>query len=108
MDGEGLYSLLGSQRAVFRRRKIGFIFQSYNLIPVLNVEENIMLPLLLDHRQPDKAYIRELVDTLGLGQRRKHLPSVLSGGQLQREAIGRALAYRPVIVLAAEPAGYLD
>lgn len=108
IDGEDLYTLKESQRAVFRRRKIGFIFQSYNLIPVLNVEENIMLPLLLDHRQPDKAYIRELIDTLGLGQRRKHLPSELSGGQQQRVAIGRALAYRPAIVLADEPTGNLD
>ncbi|MFC3802326.1 ABC transporter ATP-binding protein [Cohnella sp. GCM10012308] len=108
IDGEDLYALKESQRAVFRRRKIGFIFQSYNLIPVLNVEENIMLPLLLDHRQPDKAYIRELIDTLGLGQRRKHLPSELSGGQQQRVAIGRALAYRPAIVLADEPTGNLD
>ncbi|MFD2328914.1 ATP-binding cassette domain-containing protein [Cohnella sp. GCM10020058] len=108
IDGEDLYALKEAQRAVFRRRKIGFIFQSYNLIPVLNVEENIMLPLLLDHRQPDKAYIRELIDTLGLGQRRKHLPSELSGGQQQRVAIGRALAYRPAIVLADEPTGNLD
>ncbi|CAI6082929.1 Lipoprotein-releasing system ATP-binding protein LolD [Cohnella sp. JJ-181] len=108
IDGEDLYALKESQRAVFRRRKIGFIFQSYNLIPVLNVEENIMLPLLLDHRQPDKAYVRELIDTLGLGDRRKHLPSELSGGQQQRVAIGRALAYRPAIVLADEPTGNLD
>lgn len=108
IDGEDLYALKESQRAVFRRRKIGFIFQSYNLIPVLNVEENITLPLLLDHRQPDKAYVRELIDTLGLGERRKHLPSELSGGQQQRVAIGRALAYRPAIVLADEPTGNLD
>ncbi|MEK0317644.1 ABC transporter ATP-binding protein [Cohnella sp. 56] len=108
IDGEDLYALKEAQRAVFRRRKIGFIFQSYNLIPVLNVEENIMLPLLLDHRQPDRAYIHELIDTLGLGERRKHLPSELSGGQQQRVAIGRALAYRPAIVLADEPTGNLD
>ncbi|MBB6670305.1 ABC transporter ATP-binding protein [Cohnella nanjingensis] len=108
IDGEDLYALKEKERAVFRRRKIGFIFQSYNLIPVLNVEENIMLPLLLDHRQPDKEYIRDLIDTLGLDQRRKHLPSELSGGQQQRVAIGRALAYRPAIVLADEPTGNLD
>lgn len=108
IDGEDLYALKESQRAVFRRRKIGFIFQSYNLIPVLNVEENITLPLLLDHRQPDRAYVSELIDTLGLGERRKHLPSELSGGQQQRVAIGRALAYRPAIVLADEPTGNLD
>lgn len=108
IDGEDLYALKEQERAVFRRRKIGFIFQSYNLIPVLNVEENIQLPLLLDHRQPDRAYINELIRTLGLGDRRKHLPSELSGGQQQRVAIGRALAYRPAIVLADEPTGNLD
>lgn len=108
IDGENLYALKEKERAVFRRRKIGFIFQAYNLIPVLNVEENITLPLLLDHRQPDKEYIRDLIGTLGLNERRKHLPSELSGGQQQRVAIGRALAYRPAIVLADEPTGNLD
>ncbi|MBB6633239.1 ABC transporter ATP-binding protein [Cohnella thailandensis] len=108
IDGENLYALKERERAVFRRRKIGFIFQSFNLIPVLSVEENIQLPLLLDHRQPDKEYIRDLIHTLGLDDRRRHLPSELSGGQQQRVAIGRALAYRPAIVLADEPTGNLD
>ncbi|MBN2981303.1 ABC transporter ATP-binding protein [Cohnella algarum] len=108
IDGENLYALKEKERAVFRRRKIGFIFQSYNLVPVLNVEENIQLPLLLDHRQPDRAYVRDLIATLGLENRRKHLPSELSGGQQQRVAIGRALAYKPAIVLADEPTGNLD
>lgn len=108
IDGEDLYGLKEKERAVFRRRKIGFIFQSYNLIPVLNVEENIRLPLLLDHRDPDKGYIQDLIRTLGLEERRKHLPTELSGGQQQRVAIGRALAYRPAIVLADEPTGNLD
>lgn len=108
VDGENLYAMREHERAIFRRRKIGFVFQSYNLVPVLNVEENIMLPLLLDHRQPDKDYIRDLMHTLGLYDRRRHLPSELSGGQQQRVAIGRALACRPSIVLADEPTGNLD
>lgn len=97
-----------TQLAVFRRRQIGLIYQFYNLIPILTVEENLTLPLLLDGRNPDKKLIRELVEKLGLSQRLNHLPSQLSGGQQQRVSIGRALVNNPALMLADEPTGNLD
>ena len=94
--------------AVFRRRKIGFVFQFYNLIPVLDAEENILLPVRLDGQQPDQAYLEELLTTFGMQERRHYLPNQLSGGQQQRIAVARALVYRPAILLADEPTGNLD
>lgn len=108
VDGEEIYKLNEKQLAVFRRRKVGFIFQFYNLIPVLTAEENITLPLLLDNKKVDKEYLEDLLGILGLKDRRNHLPSELSGGQQQRVSIGRALAYKPSIILADEPTGNLD
>ena len=93
---------------IFRRRNIGFIFQSFNLIPELNVEQNIIFPVLLDYQKPDKKYLEELLTVLNLKERRGHLPSQLSGGQQQRVAIGRALITRPSLILADEPTGNLD
>lgn len=108
LDGRDLFSLNENRRTIFRRRNIGFIFQSFQLVPELNVEQNIVFPLLLDHQKPDAAQVEEMLEILGLADRRRHLPSQLSGGQQQRAAIGRALISRPMLVLADEPTGNLD
>ncbi len=108
IDGTDIYSLSEKELSIFRRRKVGFIFQFYNLIPVLSAEENITLPLLLDRKKVDKLYIDELMGILGLRERKNHFPNQLSGGQQQRVSIGRALAYKPSIVFADEPTGNLD
>lgn len=108
LDGRDLFSLNENRRTIFRRRNIGFIFQSFQLVPELNVEQNIVFPLLLDHQKPDAAQVEEMLEVLGLADRRRHLPSQLSGGQQQRAAIGRALISRPMLVLADEPTGNLD
>ncbi|MGN7895727.1 ABC transporter ATP-binding protein [Bacillus sp. 22475] len=105
---ENIYNYKDNELSIFRRRKVGFIFQFFNLIPVLNVQENIALPALLDEEQVDDHYLDEIIKTLGLNERRDHLPSELSGGQQQRVSIGRSLINKPDIILADEPTGNLD
>ena len=108
VDGQELSAMTDEQLTIFRRRNIGFVFQQYNLVPMLNVWENIILPVRLDGKTPEKEYIDDIIETLGLDQKLENLPSALSGGQQQRVAIARALASKPAILLADEPTGNLD
>ncbi len=108
VDGKNIFSLGDEALTIFRRRKIGFVFQNYNLVPSLNVYENIVLPIQLDGKEPDRGYIDSIIETLGLTEKLNNLPSKLSGGQQQRVAIARALAAKPAIILADEPTGNLD
>ncbi len=108
IDGKDIFSMKEGALTVFRRRNIGFIFQAFNLVPELTVEQNIIFPVLLDYRKPNREYLEELLTVLNLKERRSHLPGQLSGGQQQRVAIGRALITRPSLILADEPTGNLD
>ena len=108
ISGKEIFSMNDRKLTIFRRRNIGFIFQAFNLIPELTVEQNIVFPVLLDYQKPDTKYLEELLSVLNLKERRRHLPSQLSGGQQQRVAIGRALITRPSLILADEPTGNLD
>jgi putative ABC transport system ATP-binding protein len=108
INGEDIFAMSERQRTIFRRRHIGFVFQSFQLVPELTVEQNIVFPLLLDGKTPERAMTEDIIQVLGLGDRRNHLPSQLSGGQQQRVAIGRALIHKPMLILADEPTGNLD
>ena len=108
VDGEDIFALKDEALTIFRRRKIGFVFQNYNLVPVLNVQENIVLPIELDGGRADQPHVDRIIETLGLGSKLQNLPNNLSGGQQQRVAIARALAAKPAIILADEPTGNLD
>ncbi len=108
IDGNDIFGMKDEKLTIFRRRNIGFVFQAFNLIPELNVEQNITFPVLLDYKKPDQDYVEEILTVLSLKDRRKHLPRQLSGGQQQRVAIGRALVTRPMLILADEPTGNLD
>lgn len=108
INGKLIYAMKDDELTIFRRRNIGFVFQSYNLVPVLNVEENVLLPIQLDGNKPDMTFVDRVIDTLGLSEKRTNMPNQLSGGQQQRVAIARAIASKPAIILADEPTGNLD